>query len=44
MIRNCCNIFWVDGGIHTKNGGETYASCTSRMDISINPKNITMIP
>ena len=31
MIRNRCNIFWDDGGIHTKNGGKTYASCASRM-------------
>ena len=31
MIRNRCNIFWVDAGIHTKNGGKTYASCASRM-------------
>ena len=31
MIRNRCNIFWADGGIHTKNGGKTYASCASRM-------------
>ena len=22
MIRNCCNIFWVDGGIHTKMEGK----------------------
>ena len=25
-LRNHCNIFWVDGGIHSKNGGKT-ASC-----------------
>ena len=31
MIRNCCNIFKVDGGIHTKNGGKTYASCALHM-------------
>ena len=31
MIRNRCNIFWVDADIHTKNGGKTYASCASRM-------------
>ena len=31
MISNRCNIFWVDGGIHTKNGGKTYATCASRM-------------
>ena len=31
MISNHCNIFWVDGGIHTKNWGKTYASCASRM-------------
>ena len=29
MIRNRCNIFWADGGIHTKNEGKTYASCAS---------------
>ena len=27
MIRNRCNNLWVDQGIHTKNGGKTYASC-----------------
>ena len=31
MIRNRFNILWVDGGIHTKNEGKTYATCTSRM-------------
>ena len=31
MIRNRRNIFGVDGGIHTKNGGKTYATCASRM-------------
>ena len=31
MIRNRYNIFWVDAGIHTKNGGKTYASCAWRM-------------
>ena len=25
MIRNRRNIFWNDGGIHTKNGGKTIA-------------------
>ena len=25
-LRNHCNIFWVNGGIHSKNGGKT-ASC-----------------
>ena len=32
MIRNLCNIFWVDAGIHTKNGGKTYASCALSFD------------
>ena len=31
MIRSPCNIFGVNGGIHTKNGGKTYASCASGM-------------
>ena len=31
MIRNRCNIFWVDAGVHNKNEGKTYASCASRM-------------
>ena len=31
MITNRCNTFWVDGGIHTKNGGKTYATCALRM-------------
>ena len=31
MIRNRCNILWVDEGIHTKNGGKTFATCASRM-------------
>ena len=26
-LRNHCNIFWVDGGIHPKNGGKTASSC-----------------
>ena len=26
MTRNRCYIFWVDGDIHTKNGGKTYYS------------------
>ena len=29
-LRNHCNIFWVDGGIHSKNGGKT-TSCVKRM-------------
>ena len=29
-LRNHCNIFWVDAGIHSKNGGKT-ASCAKRM-------------
>ena len=44
MIRSHCNIFGVDGGIHTKNGGKTYASCAKHGDTCINPKYITMIP
>ena len=31
MIRNQCNILWVDEGIHTKNGEKTYATWASRM-------------
>ena len=31
MIRNRCNIFWVDKGIHTKNRGKTYASLAAHM-------------
>ena len=49
MIRNR-NIFGVDGGIHTKNGGKTYASYACSfptifwVDTSINPQKITMVP
>ena len=47
-LRNHCNIFWVDAGIHSKNGGKT-AWCISfpsvfGVDTCINPKNITTIP
>ena len=33
MIKNPCNIFLVDGGILTKNGGKTYASCASQFSL-----------
>ena len=52
MIRNH-NIFCVDGGIHPKNEGKTFATWASRMmQFSLRffggylhqPKIITMIP
>ena len=35
MITNPCNIFWVDGGILTKNGGKTYASFASQFSLRV---------
>ena len=43
MIGNHSNIFVVDGVIHTKNGGKTYASCASST-CRHQPQNIIMIP
>ena len=34
-VRNHCNMFWVDGGIHSKNGGKTVSCTKFNFDISV---------
>ena len=46
FLRNHCNIFWVDAGIHSKMRSTWCISFPSvfGVDTCINPKNITTIP
>ena len=43
-LSNHCNIFWVDGGIHTKNRGNIMHEASFAHDAQVFPPFLVWIP